>query len=259
MDRETRLAAVKALTKMVLKELAPPEESIHFEGRFARFAQTAGLPQAEERLSFFRAREQGLDLTLVAGMFFQVLLEAESLPAHPQERAAYVRRQAKNYLITRLAGEVPLARFFRLLELIDAQVREYFDHHRAGWLRPGTADDAAPLPPAGAGLIRKRELAEALARIPLHPKGRRKFTQESLLAFLESTQGGWFKLLDFEHHFQVNKKTAWAFLHQLLQEGILEHNGEKANKVRYTLARRFREGEPPPGTAHRPRPLPLAF
>jgi hypothetical protein len=259
MDRDTRLAAVKALTRMVLKELAPPEDSIHFDGRFARFAQIAGLPQAEERLAFFRSREQGLDLTLVAGMFFQVLLEAEQLPASPGERAAYVRRQAKNYLITRLAGEVPLSRFFRLLELIDAQVRHYFDHLRDGWLRPGGTDAPEPPPPASRSRIKVRELQEALARIPLQPKGRRKFTQDSLMAFLESSQGGWFKLLDFETHFQVNKKTAWAYLHLLLEEGILEHNGEKANKVRYTLARRFREGEPPPEPAVRPRPLPLAF
>ncbi|MEJ5328674.1 MAG: hypothetical protein WHT07_00790 [Desulfobaccales bacterium] len=259
MDRETRLAAVKTLTRMVLKELAPPEESIHFDGRFARFAQTAGLPQAEERLAFFRSREQGLDLTLVAGMFFQVLLEAESLPAHPQERVAYVRRQAKNYLITRLAGEVPLSRFFRLLELIDAHVRHYFDNLRGGWLRPDSAEAAESSPVAPPNRLRTRELREALARMPLQPTGRRKFTQESLLAFLESSQGGWFKLLDFETHFQVNKKTAWAYLNLLLQEGILEHNGEKANKVRYTLARRFREGEPPPEPTIRPRPLPLAF
>lgn len=259
MDRETRLAAVKALARMVLKELAPPEESIHFDGRFARFAQIAGLPQAEERLAFFRSREQGLDLTLVAGMFFQVLLEAESLPAQPQERAAYVRRQAKNYLITRLAGEVPLSRFFRLLELIDAHVCHYFENLRVGWLRPGGPETTAISPPAPKNRLWTQELKEALARLPLQSSGRRKFTQESLLAFLESSQGGWFKLLDFETHFQVNKKTAWAYLNLLLQEGILEHNGEKANKVRYTLARRFREGEPPPEPAVRPRPLPLAF
>lgn len=259
MDRDGRLAAVKVLTRMVLKELAPREESLHFDGRFARFAQIAGLPQAEERLAFFQARERGLDLTLVAGMFFQVLLEAEQLPASPGERVAYVRRQAKNYLVNRLAGEVPLSRFFRLLDLIDAQARDYFEHLREGWLKPAASPAPAPPTPESSGRIRSRELTEALSRIPLNAKGRRKLTHETLQEFLERSQGGWFKLLDFETHFQVNKKTAWAYLHQLLKEGILEHNGEKANKVRYTLARRFRQGEAPTEAAVRPRPLPLAF
>ncbi len=259
MDREKRLALVKALTKMALKELAPHEELIHYDGRFARFAATAGLPQAAERLAFFQARERGLDLTLVAGMFFQVLVEAEQLPASPPERVAFVRRQAKNYLVNRLAGEIPLSRFFRLLEMIDANVLQYFQNQKAGWLRPADPQVATPASPPPENGIKVRELREALARIPLTPKGRRKLTHETLAEFLESSRGGWFKLMDFESSFQVNKKTAWAYLNQLLQEGILEHNGEKANKVRYTLAGRFRLGEPQPEPAARPRPLPLAF
>lgn len=259
MDGERRLALVKTLTRMALKELAPREETLNFDGRFAVFAATAGLPQAAERLAFFQAREQGLDLTLVAGMFFQVLLEAEELPATPPERLAFVRRQAKNYLVNRLAGEIPLSRFFRLLDLIDAQVLSYFENLREGWLGPlqPQADSSSPKMPEPC--IKIAELEEALAKIPLPAKGRRKLTHETLRDFLEGSQGRWFKLLDFENRFQINKKTAWAYLHQLLKEGILEHNGEKANKVRYTLARRFRQGEAPPEGSARPRPLPFAF
>ena len=45
--------------------------------------------------------------------------------------------------------------------------------------------------------------------------------------------------MDFEVHFQVNKKTAWTYLNLLLTAGLLEHNGEKANKARYILAPPF--------------------
>jgi len=76
--------------------------------------------------------------------------------------------------------------------------------------------------------------------------GRRKLTQDKLLEFLRHTNGNWFKLLDLEQYFQVNKKTAWACLNQLLEHGILTHNGKKANKVRYILADRFRLAEPAP-------------
>ncbi len=259
MARDQRLAVVKTLTRLTLQELAAGPELIHFDGRFAAFAATAGLPQAEERLAFFRAREQGLDLTLVAGMFFQVLVEAEQLPASAPERVAFVRRQAKDYLVNRLAGEIPLARFFRLLDLIDTHVQPYFEHLHGSWLqRPAPQSSPSP-PPSPENRIKTAELAHALEAIPLSSKGRRKLTRTTLQEFLEQSQGGWFKLLDFERHFQINKKTAWACLNLLLQEGILEHNGEKANKVRYTLARRFRMGDPPPDGTARPRPQPLPF
>ena len=66
--------------------------------------------------------------------------------------------------------------------------------------------------------------------------------------FLRLTGGRWFKLLDFEAHFQVNKKTAWSYLNLLLTEGLLEHNGEKANRVRYALAPPFRAPRSAPAT-----------
>jgi hypothetical protein len=84
------------------------------------------------------------------------------------------------------------------------------------------------------------ELRLTLDELPLEPKGRRKLTAASLIDFLQDTQGEWFRLLDFETCYRVNKKTAWAYLHQLLQAGVLEHNGERANKVRYMVARPFR-------------------
>jgi DNA-binding IclR family transcriptional regulator len=75
--------------------------------------------------------------------------------------------------------------------------------------------------------------------VNLPQKGRR-ITAEGLLAFLLGTEGRWFRLLDLEAHFRVNKKTAWSYLNLLLKAGLLEHNGEKANRVRYVLASPFR-------------------
>jgi hypothetical protein len=88
--------------------------------------------------------------------------------------------------------------------------------------------------------IRAEALRQALKALSLVPKGRRKLTGNALEEFLRETRGDWFRLLDFEERFRVNKKTAWSYLTQLLQAGILEHNGEKANKVRYTVASPFR-------------------
>lgn len=52
------------------------------------------------------------------------------------------------------------------------------------------------------------------------------------------------RLMDFETHFQVNKKTAWSYLNLLFTAGILEHNGENANRVRYSLTPLFKANPP---------------
>jgi alkylated DNA nucleotide flippase Atl1 len=88
-------------------------------------------------------------------------------------------------------------------------------------------------------LVKNEALGQALAKIALPLKGRRKLTPETLRDYLRETEGRWFRLLDFEARFQVNKKTAWGYLNLLLQEGVLTHNGEKANRVRYALAAPF--------------------
>ena len=68
----------------------------------------------------------GLDTTLVSGMFFQVVMEASRLPAGPQERVSFVRKRAKDYLVTQLAGQITLSQFYRLLTLIEAEAGLYF-------------------------------------------------------------------------------------------------------------------------------------
>lgn len=240
MTSENRLRLVKTLTRLTVGTLSP-ERQAYFEDEFAAFALTAGAPQAQERAGVLRFRDPGLDTTLVAGMFFQVLVEAEQLPAGTAERVSYVRRQAKNYLVNRLAGQISLSQFFRLLHLIDEQVHHYFAHLRGSWTNPAADAGFDSGPSLASAAILTEPLRQALALFPVDSTGRRKLTREKLLEFLLNHGGGWFRLLDFETFFRVNKKTAWACLNRLVAEGILIHNGEKANKVRYTLAGRFRQ------------------
>jgi hypothetical protein len=244
MDRDACLETVRDLTQSVV-ELFAPLRLASFTDDFAAFALTAGALGVAEKAELFRPR-QALDTTLVAGMFFQVLVDAERLPADVPGRVAFVRKEAKQYLVQHLAGQVSLSQFYRLLTLIETNVQHYFERLAGDWSgrRAGPRETLAPVPEP----VRVEELRRALAELPLPPKGRR-ITVEGLEAYLRDTQGRWFRLLDLESHFRVNKKTAWGYLRLLLKAGVLEHNGQKANRVRYAVAAPYRLAEGPLPTA----------
>lgn len=237
MDRDATLKLVRTLTHSALKVFSPGQIQ-DFDDDFADWSLSAGTLGVSESSPAMAPPGRGLDTTLVAGMFFQVMLEASRLPAGTQERVSFVRKKAKDYLVTQLAGQITLSQFYRLLNLIEVEVGLYFAKNDWAGGRPQVLE--ASLPQSNRELVRSDALREALAKTGLPEKGRRKLTPENLAEFLRETEGRWFRLLDFEMRFQVNKKTAWAHLNHLLQEGILVHNGEKANRVRYALAGPFK-------------------
>ncbi len=241
MDRDRFLGLVRVLTEQVITA-ACPEKLADFADDFSDFTLLAGALEACDRLAYQRPQGSGLDTTLVAGMFFEVLLDAARLPAGRRERVSFVRKRAKDYLVNRLAGQITLSQFYRLLNLIEEQVGHYFEHLTDDWTAPPRdREAAAPSPELEA--IDGEALRRALSRLSLPLEGKRKLTFETLWDFLRRSGGRWFRLLDFEEHFRINKKTAWGYLNLLQKEGVLEHNGEKANRVRYALAPAFR-GEP---------------
>lgn len=239
MNREHYLKVVRTLTEQVVA-MACPEKLADFDEDFADFAVTAGAPQVSEKAQYLRPQDQGLDTTLVAGMFFQVLLEASGLPAGSRERISFVRKKAKDFLVTRLAGQITLSQFYRLLSLIEEQVTYYFQAPESDWTGARSKPRGGTLCPLQPELVKGEDLRRALGQTALPLKGRRKLTPEGLWEFLRDTEGRWFRLLDFEARFRVNKKTAWSYLNLLLEAAVLEHNGEKANRVRYALAPVFR-------------------
>jgi hypothetical protein len=250
MDRDAALILVRTLTRPVL-ELFSPGQVEDFADDFAAWSLSAGALAAAEPFSPLTSPGRGLDTTLVAGMFFQVVMEASRLPAGPQERVSFIRKKAKDYLVTHLAGQITLSQFYRLLNLIEEEVGRYFARQEWSGGNSGLRDarEAGPPPPLPEP-VEGEALRQALAKLALPLKGRRKLTPETLGDYLRETGGRWFRLLDFEAQFQVNKKTAWGYLNLLLQEGVLTHNGEKANRVRYALAAPFKANPAsPPGTA----------
>jgi len=236
MDRDATLTLVRTLTRPVL-ELFSPGQADDFEDDFAAWTLSAGALGVSEKSYALTPPAHGLDTTLVAGMFFQVVMEASRLPTGSQERVSFIRKKAKDYLVTQLAGQITLSQFYRLLNLIEKEVGQYFA--RQDWSGGKASLREAGLPPLLPESVKGEALRQALAKIALPLKGRRKLTPETLWAFLRGTEGRWFRLLDIEARFQVNKKTAWGYLNLLLQEGVLAHNGEKANRVRYALAAPF--------------------
>ena len=250
MDRDDILTLVRTLTRPVL-ELFSPAQVDDFEDDFAAWTLSAGALGVSEKSSVLTPPAHGLDTTLVSGMFFQVVMEASRLPTGAQERVSFIRKRAKDYLVTQLAGQITLSQFYRLLTLIEAEAGLYFARHDWSGGKSGPRETLEASPPPGLPEPVKNEaLRQALAKIALPLKGRRKLTPETLRDYLRETEGRWFRLLDFEARFQVNKKTAWGYLNLLLQEGVLTHNGEKANRVRYALAAPFQTAAiGPAGTA----------
>ena len=78
---------------------------------------------------------------------------------------------------------------------------------------------------------------EGRGLLPRRPH--RKLHPDRLWEFLGRTQGGWFRLKDFELHFGVDRKTAWEYLKKMLAAGLLRHNRRRSAAVRYALAPRF--------------------
>jgi hypothetical protein len=241
MDRDEALTLVRNLTRPVV-ELFCPGQLDEFEDDFAAWTLGAGALGVSEKSAALTPPARGLDTTLVAGMFFQVVMEASRLPTGPQERVSFIRKKAKDYLVTQLAGQITLSQFYRLLNLIEEEVGLYFTRQDWSGGKSGLREASPPLPPPPSlpEPVKHEALRQALAKIALPLKGRRKLTPETLQDYLGETEGRWFRLLDFEARFKVNKKTAWGYLNLLLQEGVLTHNGEKANRVRYALAAPFK-------------------
>ena len=158
MDRDATLTLVRTLTRPVL-ELFAPAQVDDFEDDFAAWTLSAGALGVSEKISALTPPGRGLDTTLVSGMFFQVVMEASRLPAGPQERVSFIRKRAKDYLVTQLAGQITLSQFYRLLNLIEEEAGLYFT--RQDWsggksglreTREGGLSPSAAV--AGAGQVR---------------------------------------------------------------------------------------------------------
>jgi hypothetical protein len=240
MERDNTLTLVRNLTQPVL-ELFCPAQLDDFADDFSAWTLGAGALGVAEKASALTPPAHGLDTTLVAGMFFQVVMEASRLPTSSQERVSFIRKRAKDYLVTQLAGQITLSQFYRLLTIIEAEAGLYFARHDWSGGKSGLREtwEVSP-PPLLPEPVKSEALRQALARVALPVKGRRKLTPETLGEYLRETEGHWFRLLDFEARFKVNKKTAWGYLNLLLREDVLIHNGEKANRVRYALAAPFK-------------------
>jgi hypothetical protein len=145
MDRDSFLGLVRVLTEQVIAA-ACPEKLADFADAFGDFILQAGALQVCDRLAYQPPPGSGLDTTLVAGMFFEVLLDAAQLPAGRRERVSFVRKRAKDYLVNRLAGQITLSQFYRLLNLIEEQVGHYFAHLTDDWTAPPRDREAAAPP-----------------------------------------------------------------------------------------------------------------
>ena len=189
-----------------------------------------------------------LDRALVTGLMLEVILETSSLQVDPQTRRHLVKTRLKGSLAANLAGQITLDRFRCLLgqggylvpSLLPPDHRRLTERPPAAAPVPAPAGPAGPSPaPRGLRLDRLRAWLQEEGRDLLPRRPHRKLNQERLWEFLGSTQGGWFRLLDFTRHFGVDRKTAWDYVQKFLRTGLLRHNRGRSAAVRYALGTRF--------------------
>jgi hypothetical protein len=194
--------------------------------------------------------EERLDRALVTGLMLEVILETSALQVDPHSRRNLVKTRLKNIMVTHLAGRVTLERFHHLLRELDHCFPQYYP-----LIAPGSPQGPFPvagqtttISPASAPapqpqrVLREDALKAWLEdeiRKLLPQRSHRKLGVKRLLDFLQRTQGGWFRLKDFEQHFRVDRKTAWEYLQKFLSAGLLCHNHKRSAAVRYALATRF--------------------
>jgi hypothetical protein len=194
----------------------------------------------------FGTQAEKLDRALVTGLMLEVILETSSLPVDPQNLRHLVKTRLKDSLAVNLAGRVTLDRFRHLLSQVDIWFPLYYPLTTAGSSKApaaprGEAAPAAATSPSRRGLrvdrLRAWLTEEGRGLLPHRPH--RKVNQDKLWEFLDRTQGGWFRLLDFTRHFGVDRKTAWEYLQKFLHAGLLRHNRGRSAAVRYALETRF--------------------
>ncbi len=183
----------------------------------------------------------------MAGLILEVVLESPDPAADPQARRHLVKTRLKDTLVSHLAGRVTLDRFRTLVSQLDRWFPLYYPlvAPDPGFAAArGTAPDQEcpfseppPRRPIREEVLRVWLTARAPELLPQRPQS--KINLEKLWDFLRQSQGGWFKVKDFQHHFGIDRKTAWEYLHKLLTAGLLRHNRERSSAVRYCLEERF--------------------
>ncbi len=193
--------------------------------------------------------QEKLDRALVGGLLLETILEVPGSPEDAQSRPLAVKALLKHNLATHLAGRVTLDQFRTLVRNLDRWFPYYYPllTPAGSGSEEGGAAGAAPIlqevyPAAFPGFLREEALQDWLDRhvqelLPHRPH--RKLKADKLQDFLRRTQGGWFRVKDFQTHFLIDRKTAWEYLQKLLAAGLLGHNGGRSAAVRYCLADYF--------------------
>jgi hypothetical protein len=193
--------------------------------------------------------QENLDRALVAGLLLDTMLDGPGAPGESRSQPLAVKARLQRNLVIHLAGRVTLDHFRTLVRNLDRWFPYYYplvSPAIAGSEARGAAGQAPcrseEAPYGAARALREEALKNWLGSrvhelLPHRPH--RKLHPDKLRDFLRRTQGRWFRVKDFQSHFQIDRKTAWEYLQKLLAAQLLGHNGERSAAVRYCLADPF--------------------
>jgi len=163
---------------------------------------------------------------MVAGLIMELILANPSLLEKTGSRCHQVKDCLKSALASQLAGLIPLASFHRLAQGLDRWFEFLYPFIARAGIQKNRFTPRISSPSPGKCLLQEDLFVACLEKSPgLLPRRRhRKLSRDKLRRFLENTGGDWFRLLDFVEYFTVDRKTAWEYVHKLLQAGLLMHN-----------------------------------
>jgi hypothetical protein len=182
-----------------------------------------------------------LNRALVVGLMLEVILENPRLAEGSGSRRHQVKAHLRSNLACQLAGRIPLASFQSLVQVLDHWFEIFYPVLAEAGLSRHSTSLAKVFSPSVVCPLREDLFRECLENNPglLPTRRHRKCDPEKLQNFLETTEGKWFRLRDFEEHFQMDRKTAWEYAQKLLQAGLLVHNQGHSSAVRYRVEPRF--------------------
>jgi hypothetical protein len=237
-----------SIRQMLIEARGRPEKPVpHYPSELPLSSKAESTPESWPELP-------ELQDTLVAGVFLEKILPVGLSSDYDQ-----ISSQIKKALVEKLAGHITLNKFRQLMKHVDDLIPRLLrvwrpaqdsgarpSHSSKPSIPPKTSPDDAPGTETGTTQAAETNQPGESLQSPeeIQPRKEAWVSLADLRKFFSTLNNEEFRLKDFENFFQVNKTTAFLCVKALVRKGVLNHNGEKTVRVRYTPVSGWDRGAP---------------